>query len=147
MSRLNPIPAVATLVLGAALAAAGGWRDMQLGERRAREESALRHERERLRDDWTAAVGVGVSEAFDQGQPADFEARMERANATLKAGIDAAAQREVKEFEAYLGERGWTLLAVFTGAVAMLASGGVLAVAWLGRQPAKAPAVSGPPER
>lgn len=118
------------LLAGAALAAAGAAGELRLHDRRAGEESAVRRERERLRDAWIASTERAVDEVMD-GRGTDLGARMDVANAAWKRGVEAAAEREGRDFEAYVGERRWTLLALFGGVAVALAAIAGLALAWL----------------
>jgi hypothetical protein len=122
------------LAAGLSLAAFGIIGEVRLHVRRGGEESAVRRDRERLRDAWVASSERAVDAAME-GQSNELPARLDSANAAWKAGVEAAAERESREFEAYAAERRWTLLALFTGAVTSVVGAVLLAQAWLRRRP------------
>lgn len=141
---MSAIPVRSRLILGllavgvgVALGVVGALGEMRLAERRVREESVVRRERERLRDEWLSASRQGVD---------DLGAQLATANAGWKIGVESAAERERHEFDAYAGERQWTLLALYTGVVTALAGGTIVALAWLRRR-TTAPSGSDPTAR
>ena len=124
---------LSAVVVGVALGVVGALGEMRLTERRGHEESAVRRERERLRDEWVSASRQGVDDVL-AGRQDDLGNQLATANAGWKRGVESAAERERSEFDVYAGERQWTLLALFTGVVTALAGATILALAWLRRR-------------
>lgn len=143
--RSRLILGLLAVMVGVALGVVGALGEMRLAERRGREESAVRRERERLRDEWVSASRQGVDDVL-AGRQDDLGAQLATANAGWKHGVESAAERERREFDVYAGERQWTLLALYAGVVIALAGGTIVALAWLRRR-TTAPSGSGPTVR